>query len=163
LYNEKVVPIYEQYSIDDTKFHEHRNDDINSRLYTLIQQSLNKDITKTTGYTQKEIIPLLNKYPKNKIQISNYNKLYTSITTPDIDIGIDNYVVVIPEKNENKSVLEKIISHLQNKHTVIILGDSEIHFQELNFIDTYPKMLNMYQYIMNVINKAKMVVCPVGN
>jgi len=162
LYDCKVLPIFEQFSIDDSKFMDHRNKDIDSRLYKLIHQSLSKDIARTTGYTQKEIISLMNKYPKNKIQISYYNKTFKPIVHPAIDTDLQDYVVFIPCKTEKRKVLQDVLFYLQAHYNVVVLGDNATHFQDINYFDTYAKILDRYRHMVSVINNAKMVVCPVG-
>ena len=60
--------------------------------------------------------------------------------------------------------LRVMLKHLQNTHNVVVIGDSKIHFQELNHLNTsYDLMLDMYSAIVNVISNAKAVICPLSD
>jgi len=166
LYDENVVPIYEQYSIDDSKLKYHRNLDISNRLYNMILKSLRNDIISTTGYNTKEIVNIYNKYPKNRVKLSLLNKSFNKIKIPnDIDVKIPKKTIAfIPDRKESKSKLKRILHHLQDNYNVIVIGDSNIYFQELNDLNKKNSMiLYLYKYLIAVLNKVDAVICPLGD
>lgn len=76
LYERNVVPIYEQYSLDDSKQKHHLNDDISPELYTIIWKTLRNDVVRITDTQPKDILSLFNKYPKNRVKVSMLNKTF---------------------------------------------------------------------------------------
>ena len=69
LYEENMIHIYEQYSLDyKTSFH--KNDDISLKLYNMIFKTLRKNVVDISDMKLKNVVSLFNKYPKNRIRTS---------------------------------------------------------------------------------------------
>lgn len=164
LYNDVMIPIYEQYSIDDSKLKDHRNLDISNRLYNLISKSLKNDIIRATGHQPKEIVDICNKYPKNKSKISLLNQSFNKIDTPlDIEVNISkDTVAFIPDKSESITKLKKVLNHLQKTYNVIVIGDSNIYFKDLSLLNSEYMLLYTYKYIIHILSKVQAVVCPLS-
>jgi len=151
MYDSYVIPVYEQYSVDDSKFYYHKHLDINTKLYNIISKSLKRDMLRITGENARNIVSLFDRYSKTRINISYYNKIFNQIPIPNINIDIKDYVLFIPNKITSNKKTKKILTYLQNKHNVIILDD--IIFEDC---------LDIYRYIIKIINDAKFIICPVG-
>jgi hypothetical protein len=146
MYNTNIIPIYEQYSIDDTKFYFHKHKDINANLYNIITKTLKKDVLRITGENVRNIISLFDKYSKTRINISYYNKTFNPIPIPNIIFNKKNYVLFIPIKSNKKN--KKILTHLQKYYKVVVLDD------------LLKDCIDIYEYIIKIIDNAIFVVCP---
>jgi hypothetical protein len=163
LYERNVVPIYEQYSLDDNKQKHHLNEDISSELYNIILKTLKNDVIRITNIQPKDVISLFNKYPKNRIKVSALNKRFNKISDDREQLKKD-YIVFIPCKKHPVKKLKLMLKHLQDKYNAVVLGDSKIHFQDLNYLNTnYELSFDMYNVIVNVISNAKAVICPLSD
>lgn len=164
LYDNNVIPIWEQYSLDDGKQHHHLNHDINQKLYNMISKSLRNDVLRITGSQPKEIISLFSKYPKNRIRTLLFNKQFNRISNDSDMTSLKDTIAYIPSKQHNKKKLKQVLTHLQNNYNVIVLGDSKIHFHELNYLNnSYVMWVDMFYFIVQIIGNVKAVICPVSD
>jgi hypothetical protein len=160
-----MIPIYSQYSMDDSKLKNHRNLDISNRLYNFISKSLINDNINDTEYQSKDIINIQNKYPKNQPKVSLLNQSFNKINVP-VDIEVDipkDTIAFISDKSISKKKLKKVLNHLQQNYNVIVIGDSNIHFQKLNCLNTEYMLLYTYKYIIHILSKVRAVICPLSD
>jgi hypothetical protein len=146
MYDVHVIPIYEQYSIDDSKCYLHKHKDINTNIYNIITKTLKKDVLRITGDNVRNIVSLFDRYSQTRINISYYNKNFNPIPIPNIEINIKDYVLFIPTKSNKKN--KKILTHLQKYYKVVLLDD------------LLKDCIDVYEYIIKIIDNAMFVVCP---
>jgi hypothetical protein len=106
----------------------------------------------------------MNKYPKNKIRVSLYNKQFNKVKDSTRMSFLKDTIAFIPHKSQSKKKLKHVLNHLQSQYNVVVLGDSKIHFNNLNYLNSnYKMILDMYHNIIKIINNVKAVICPLSD
>ena len=76
----------------------------------------------------------------------------------------DDFIVFIPCKTDSKKKINRILRYLRDNNNVIIIGDENIYHSDINYLNkNYDMMDRRYEYCLNIISKAKMVVCPISD
>ncbi|MCK5016052.1 MAG: hypothetical protein KAS32_03180 [Candidatus Peribacteraceae bacterium] len=94
-------------------------------------------------------------YVKNTNGVSYYQKIYSSFTFPDIDIGESPDIVFIGDKSDQSS---EVYSLLSDQFDVTVIGDMNNGLETYNEILKTPNFSDNYLRMFNYISKAKMVV-----
>ena len=76
----------------------------------------------------------------------------------------DDFIVFIPCKTDSKKKINRVLKHLQDNNNVIIIGDDDIYHSDHNYLNkSFDMIERRYEYCLNIISKAKMVVCPLSD
>lgn len=130
LYDKNIIPIFSQFSMDDSLYDKYKHKLIDKRLYNIIYKTLLKSIPNKDN---KKIINYLDSY-KNNVFFSKYQKIFKPIK---INNKVkNNYIVFIPSKIDNLELLYKIYEFLKNNYeNVIVIGDSSVFLQKENILN----------------------------
>jgi len=110
---------------------------------------------------KKNIVHYGLSYIKSTPNFSVLNKTFDKI-----DYTIDkekNKIIFIPDMSGNKKVLETILNHLEKnyKDEYYVIGDNKTYFQDENVIHKRIDYLEIvYQFIIDYISNAEIVICP---
>lgn len=155
------LSIGKHYTRDEINQHGYIHKKINQKDFFLQIKRLKDYIHNRENINKKDIINYFLSYSESTPPYSIYNKIFTKINIPSIDISIKDRIVFIPSDTEDIKKNEKIYDFLVNKYNAIIIGDSKINFFECNEAAKHIDYLeNNLIYILNYLKYAKCIICP---
>lgn len=100
------------------------------------------------------------KYPNN---ISIYQKIWKKLKSDYIPKE-KNYMLFIPNKTCNISIIRSVYKYIKDKYNVVVVGDLRTHLLKKNILLKQSDYIDsVYNQIIGYINNADMVITPCGH
>ena len=159
---DNFIPVYEDLSRDELEQKGYIHNSIKRSNYNILLKKFKDEIIKKENCNKKEILQYNLNYIKSTPALPIYNKYFEKIKSAD-DIEIKEKIVFIPHKNRNYEEIFSIYENFKDKYDCVIIGDLTSEFPENNILSyKIDYFENGWKYIINYINKAKAVICPVS-
>ena len=160
--SENIFPIYEHLSRDELGQFGYTHDQFKQKDHNLLAKIFKEKIANICKCSKRDIEIYNINYARNKPVYSVYQKIFTPIQVPDINIKEEylNRVIYIPAPGYH---LEEIYEYMVSKYNAIVVGDLRLtgYCSEnnvmLKFIDYFE---NGFKYIMKILETAKAIICP---
>lgn len=161
---DNFIPIYENLTRDELGQKGYIHKTLDLKDYNSIVKRLTDIIVRREDCNKKDIdIHYLN-YSRTTPPYSIYNKIFEPLPYPSMEIpsNLKNRIIFIPYKSDNIKKMKTIKDFLID-YDALIIGDMKTHFPEENAILKYVDYFeNCYQYILEIIKEAKVVICPLS-
>lgn len=128
--------------------------------FLTLKKKFQKNISNYCNIKKSDPIILnLNYQQSNKLELTH--RLFTQIEFTSYNINEKDYIVFIPDYQENIKITENVYNYLKERYNVIIIGDLKIHLPEKNIIiQKNDYFRNNYRWILSYMKNAKCIVCP---
>ena len=160
---DNIFHIYQQLTRSELEQKGYTHNNIKQKDFNLLVKIFKENIVEAKGYSKKDIDIIHLSYIKNPPVYSVYQKSFVKIPVPNINITEEykNKVVYIPHEEKREGRAEEIYNFLLDEYDVIIAGDLKINLSWDNIIiNNIDYFENGFKYLLQILNYAKMVVCP---
>lgn len=160
-----VLPIFEDLSRDELGQTGYIHTSISQKDYQVILKGIKDIIVEREGCNKRDVEVYNLSYVKSTPPMSIYNKKFVPIdSTAVMNVAdYENKIVFIPDRTATGSALRTVRDYLQENHDFIIIGDMKTRFTKdnvvLKLVDYFE---NSWKYMIQIISKAKAVVCPLS-
>jgi len=162
--SENIFPVYEHLSRDELGQFGYTHDQFKQRDHALLAKIFKEKIANVCKCSKRDIEIYNINYARNKPIYSIYQKVFTPIKVPDINIKEEylNRVIFIPAPGY---YLEEVYEYAVSKYDAIVVGDLRLtsYCSEnnvmLKFVDYFE---NGFKYIMKILDNAKAIICPIS-
>jgi hypothetical protein len=149
LYTE-FIPVYKHLTRNETNQIKNLHKYISKKDF----ENFSKDLKSYS--TNQYFIP----YVKYQNNISIFQKSFQKINSDYIPPEKD-YILFIPDKICNISVIKNVYSYLKDKYDIIVVGDLKTHLLRENILIKQTNYIDSgYSQIIGYINNANMVITP---
>ncbi len=161
--NDFIIPIFEDLSRDELNQEGYIHKNMTQKDYQILLRNVKDTIVEKEGCNKRDIEVYSLSYVKSTPPLSIYNKRFMPIGHSEIDVQdyVDK-IVFIPDRVATGSILRLVRDCLLD-YDYIIIGDQKTRFTAenvvLNLVDYFE---NGWKYMIQIISKAKAVVCPLG-
>lgn len=160
---DSIFPVYENLTRDEINQEGYIHKTVQQKDFAILVRKFKDIVSTICGCNKKDIIFYNLGYVKNSPVYSIYNKLFSPIVTPEIEVD-DSEVIYIPHIKEDKKRADGIHNYLSEKYGCAVVGDMKVHFPDKNrVLRQIDYFENCYKYIMQYISKAKVVICPISH
>ena len=164
--DENILPVYQHFSRDEKNQKGYIHENLTKKDFKLILKKFKEEILEKENCNRRDIETHHLSYSKSTPPYSIYNKIFEEIPFSDIKIPkkVENNIVFIPSKQEKLEKLAYIYKWLKSyNRNIMVVGSTDTWFSNdniiLNKIDYFE---NGWKYIIQYINNARAVICPVS-
>ena len=159
---DNFIPVYENLSRDELGQKGYIHNSIKRNNYNILLKKFKDIIIKRENCNKKEILQYNLNYIKSTPPVPIYNKYFEKIKLLD-NSEIKEKIVFIPHENSNYNEIFSIYENFKDKYDCVMIGDRTSKFPENNILSyKIDYFENGLKYIINYINKAKAIICPVS-
>jgi len=156
---EDFLPVFESLSREETKQHGYVHDDVSRSDYTQLIKFFKAKIRET--HNKADIEVYTPPYIKSNSSISIYQKEFSDLLFPKININRSDYIAFIADKSKD---FEEVYHTLKDMYDIIVIGSMSNGIEQENVILKSPDyFINGYTTMLNYINNAKLILtnCPI--
>jgi hypothetical protein len=164
--DENIFPVYQHFSRDEKNQKGYVHENLTKKDFKLILKKFKEEILEKENCNRRDIEIHHLSYSKSTPPYSIYNKIFEEIPFSDIKIPkkVENNIIFIPSKQEKLEKLAYIYKWLKSyNRNIMVVGSTDTWFSNdniiLNKIDYFE---NGWKYIIQYINNAMAVICPVS-
>lgn len=163
--SKNMLNVFENLSRDEFSQIGSTNSNISNGDFQLIYKKFKNDVLKYSDTNKKNIEFYNIQYSQQNNFYPYHNKIYKRINIDTKKVDKLNYIVYIPDIRENIKIISEIYNQLIKKYNnIIVIGDLKTHLSSQNVIlKNNDYFQNGYKYIIEYINNAKAVICPLGH
>lgn len=156
---DEFIPIERSLTENEPNQKKYIHKEVSQKEYFKKVKSLKEKIYEKNNFTKKEVLHYNVPYVKISPPLSIYQKSFTPIQIENNRVE-EQEIVYIPDQWESEDKLKRLYKKISKDFNTIIVGDGKCHLQEMNNLNVVQYIDEVYKYIIEYINKAKLVVTP---
>jgi len=160
---ENVLPVYKEFSRNEMLQIKYIHENISSNDYTLLLRQFKNDIQ--SNHPSEKIESYHLSYSKSgKVYYSMYKRDFSRVKLQEDSIEEKDYIAYIPDSRFGLDEVEQVYDLLIQRYNILVIGDMRTHLTKKNVVlQNTDYIENGYKYIIEYINKANAVICPLGH